>query len=538
MNRLFPIQLFHVSKSLGGFTPSAAGGSVRSGQGPRQKRRALSLAGPGSLALIAWMAGAVSLAADDADRPNILFAFADDWGVHSSIHGTPGIETPTFDRVAEAGVRFDRAFIDAPSCTPARGAVLTGQPIWRLGPGANLHSTLPAEIPVYPDLLEEAGYSVGYTRKGWAPGNVGAGGRERNPAGPSFDDFAAFLEERPEGAPFAFWFGSQDPHRSRGYSADLRREMGIDPDEVEVPPYLPDVDEVRRDIGNYFASVQRFDREVGELLDLLEAAGELENTVVVISSDHSWPFPRGKSNLYDAGTHIPLAIWWPERMSGDRGGRVVTDFVHASDLAATFLEAAGVRQPREMTARSLLPIMESEREGRVQGFRSYALLAKERHHGHARRDGSGYPIRGIRTEDFLYLRNFEPDRWPAGDPDVSSSQGIFSDTDAGPSKQYLIDHADDPDVQPLFLLSFGKRPAEELYDLRNDPYQMNNLAGDPAYRAVREHLAGILENELEALEDPRMLGTGDAFDRYPYHVGYGFEIVEPPEPVRRALELE
>jgi N-sulfoglucosamine sulfohydrolase len=467
------------------------------------------------------------------ERPNILFAFADDWGAHASALGTAGLHTPTFDRIASEGVLFENAFLNAPSCTPARGTVLTGQYMWRLGPGANLHSTLPAELPVYPELLEaHAGYFTGYTRKGWGPGQLEPGGREAPPTGPQFDDFEAFLESRPGDAPFCFWFGSQDPHR--GYSDALREEKGVDPDEVEVPPCFPDGPEVRRDIANYYAEVQRFDREVGEMLDKLDEMGELSNTLVVMSSDHGWPFPRGKSNLYDAGTHVPLAIWWPGQMNG---GRRVSDLVTLTDLAPTFLEAAGVDRPAQMTGRSFLGAMLSEREGRVTGYRSFALLAKERHHGLCRPRGEGYPSRAIRTKDFLYIRNYEPDRWPVGAPYISSSQDIFSDTDDGPTKQYMIAHADDPDVAPLFALSFAKRPAEELYDMREDPHQLVNVAEDAAYEAVKHQLAAMLEDELTAMEDPRMFGEGDKFDEYPYYVGYGMEEVDPPESVKRALDL-
>ena len=120
---------------------------------------------------------------------------------------------------------------------------------------------------------------------------------------------------------------------------------------------------------------------------------------------------------------------------------------------------------------------------------------------------------------------------------MSSSQWIFSDTDDGPAKRWMIGHADDPTVRPLFLLSFGKRPAEELYDLRTDPHQMHNVADDPDYAMVRDHLAHTLEQELRALEDPRVLGGGERFDDYPYYTGYGMEEVEPPMPVRRALDL-
>lgn len=473
-------------------------------------------------------------ASDAPERPNIVFAFADDWGVHAGAYGTEGLDTPTFDRLAEKGVLFENAFVTTPSCTPSRGAVLTGQHSWRLGPGANLHSTLPDDLPVYPLLLrDEANYFVGHEGKGWGPGNLAAGGRTEPPSGSAFNGFAEFLDDRPNDRPFAYWFGSHDPHRD--YDPALRDSMGIDPSPVSVPPYLPDVDTVRRDIANYYAEVERFDRAVGALIEKLEAAGELSNTLIVMTSDHGWPFPRGKSNLYDAGTRVPLAVYWPDAMAE---GRTVRDFVSLTDLAPTFLEAARVPRPDQITGRSFLDLLTGEEGGWVAAHRSRVLLAKERHHGRCRPNGRGYPSRAIRTTNYLYVRNYKPDRWPAGSPFLSSSQWIFSDTDDGPAKRWMIAHANEPKVRVTFLQSFAERPAEELYDLRTDPHQLKNVADEAAYESVKAHLSTTLQQELRALDDPRQAGSGDQFDHYPYYTGYGSERVKPPVSVKEALNLE
>jgi len=468
-------------------------------------------------------------------RPNILLLLADDWGVHAGVYGTKGIQTPTFDRLVEEGVSFERAFSSTPSCTPARGALLTGQHTWRLGPGMNLFSTLPSSLPVYQDLLEQAGYFVGYTRKGWGPGNVKAGGRTRNPAGPEFEDFKTFLEQKPSDQPFSFWFGSYDPHRR--YSDELRQKMGIDPSEVEVPAYMPDVDETRKDIANYYAEVQRFDRESGELISLLKEAGELENTLIVMTGDHGWPFPRAKANLYDPGTHVPFVIWWPEKMKVDNKGRIISDFIQFSDLAPTFLQAAGVEIPSQMTGRSLLSILLNTREGRIEAFRSYALLALERH-ARCRKNNLGYPSRAIRTENYLYIRNYKPDRWASGSPYYRTNEGIFGDTDYGYAKAYMIDQAEDPRIHSLFMQSFGKRPTEELYELHEDPDQMHNLANDPDYKHIRKMLSRLMQSELKALEDPRALGEATQFDQYPYWGKHPYERIVPPKHIQRVLELD
>jgi len=460
-------------------------------------------------------------------QPNILFCLADDWSwPHASIAGDKVVETPTFDKVAREGVLFENAFVSSPSCTPSRGAMLTGQWHWRLEEGGNLWSTLQAKFPVYPDLLEEAGYHVGFTRKGWGPGRDEPGGRKRNPAGPRYKDFRQFLNALPDGKPFCFWFGSTDPHRNYKWQSGVRSGMKLE--DVKVPAYFPDSEEVRTDICDYYWEVQRFDTEVGELLKMLQEKGELDNTLVVISGDNGWPFPRCKSNLYDSGTHVPLAVCWPAAVPG---GRVIQDFISLSDLAPTFLEAAGLKPPEQMTARSFMDILTSGKSGRVDRKRDHVLTGKERHVPGQEHDMGGYPMRAIRTHDFLYIRNFKPDRWPSGYPagyaepveiHVSKPRGTkfgFADTDASPTKSYIIKHRDDPKVARLYELAFGKRPAEELYDLKNDPAQMNNVAGRPEYVKIQKKLAAALMAELKATRDPRVLGEGDIFDQYPYYGG-------------------
>src|SRR5690242_18768470 len=207
-----------------------------------------------------------------SQRPNILFCLADDWAMgHAGVYGDPVIKTPTFDRVARQGVLFTHAFSAAPTCTASRGAMLTGQAPHRLREGANLFGTLPKDIPVYPDLLEASGYAVGFTRKGWSPGEFEPGGRSRNQAGPRHPDFAGFLKSVPAEKPFCFWFGSTDPHRT--YKPGSGLAAGMDPARVKVPPLWPDTPEVRSDILDYYFAAQRFDRESGEIIAMLERAG-------------------------------------------------------------------------------------------------------------------------------------------------------------------------------------------------------------------------------------------------------------------------
>ena len=468
------------------------------------------------------------LVADDAPlaagkagekRPNILFALADDWSwPFASIGGDKVVKTPTFDRVAREGVLFKHAFVAAPSCSPSRAAILTGQWHWRLEEAVNLWSTLPAKFPVYPDLLEDAGYHVGFTRKGWGPGSVQAGGRKRNAAGNSFKDFDAFMGARPAGKPFCFWFGSNDPHR--GFKKGSGVAGGMKLEDVRVPGCLPDCEETRSDLCDYFVAIQRFDSHTGAIIKAIADAGELDNTLVVVAGDNGLPFPRCKSNLYDGGTNVPLAVRWPKRV---KGGRTVEDFVSLADLCPTFLEAAGLKALPCMTARSFMNVLAAQGGGQVDPKRDHVLTGMERHTP-CREGRFGYPMRAIRTAGHLYIRNFKPDRWPAGDPEA------FRDIDGGPTKSYMLAHRDEPAVKPLFELACGKRPAEELYDVKADPHQLKNVAADPACADTLKKLSAALTAELKATGDPRIVGGAEVFDTYQYKGSGGVRKKRPAKP--------
>jgi len=459
------------------------------------------------ISLLAGLACAVS--SEALPRPNILFCLGDDFAwPHAGCYGDKVVRTPNIDRLAREGARFNFAFSAAPSCTPSRAAMLTGQWPHRLAEGANLHGTLPKRFPVYPDLLEQAGYAVGFTRKGWGPGNFKVGGRERNPAGPQFVDFKSFLSTVPTNQPFCFWFGSHEPHRPYEKGAGMR--AGLKPEEVVVPPFWPDTPEVRGDILDYYTEVEQFDRDVGELLKLVEARGQTAETLVVVTGDNGWPFPRAKANLYDAGTRQPLIVRWLARVKAGQG---FDDFVSLADLAPTFLEAAGLKPLPEMTGRSFLGLVSgTERPGK----RNTVFIERERH-ANVRAGHLGYPCRAIRTRDFLYIRNFAPERWPAGDPEKWKAVGPFGDVDNGPTKEFILDHRGEPVVRNSFRLAFEKRPAEELYDLRQDPSQMNNVAGQAGYVAGQERSRMTLDQWMKDTDDPRA-GEGQArFDAMPYY---------------------
>lgn len=488
-----------------------------------------------------------SLLASD-QRPNILVAISDDQSYpHASAYGYEAISTPSFDRVASRGVLFRNAFTPAPGCSPMRAALLTGRNIWQIEHAGTHASLFPRKYEVYQDRLEQAGYFVGYTGKGWGPGNWQDSGRRRNPAGPAFSskrltapagirdtdyaaNFADFLAKRPTDKPFSFWFGSSEPHRS--FKKGIGRANGLDPARVRVPAFLPDTAEVREDILDYCYEIQWFDTHVGRMLDLLAEKGELENTLVLVTSDNGMAFPRAKANVYEYGIHMPLAVCWPAKVPS---GRTVDDLVNLIDLTATIYEATGVTPPSEqpLAGRSLVQLLSSNKEGVVDAARDAIFAGRERHSS-ARFNSLGYPQRCIRTHDYLYIRNFRPERWPAGaaqkygsggyakDADVVARHlgpvhGGYHDIDACPTLSFLIENRDDPDIGKYFHLAVDRRPREELYDIRNDPACLRNLAEDPEHQAAKDSLAARLLDYLTDTGDARVTDPdhGDIWETYP-----------------------
>ena len=505
----------------------------------------------------------------EAKRPNILFFFADDWGRYASIYAKadgPGtmndvIKTPNVDRIAREGVLFKNAHVTAPSCTPCRSSLLSGQYFWRTRRAAILQGAIwdPA-IPSFPLMLRDAGYHIGKSYKVWSPGSPAdapygeqkyayqkAGSRFNNfsenvtdavekgvPAEAAKDEiyeeivgnFDDFLAARPAGQPFCFWFGPTNVHRkwTRGSGKAL---WGIEPDSLKgkVPAFLPDVPEIREDLADYFGEAQAFDAAIGLMVSKLEKIGELDNTLIVISGDHGAPgFTHGKCNLYDFGTGVTLAIRGP----GVKGGRVVDDFVNLTDLCPTFLEAGGVKPTADMTGRSLLPVLHSDKSGLVDQERTWVITGRERHVESARDGYLPYPQRSLRTKEYLYILNFEPARWPMGDPHhlddatppnhndlVENTHVTFADMDSSPTKAWLVEHRKDAEWKRFFDYAFAIRPREELYVFATDPQQIKNVADDPQYATIRESMNQRLMDELKRTKDPRVIDNGKFFETPP-----------------------
>jgi uncharacterized sulfatase len=282
---------------------------------------------------------------------------------------------------------------------------------------------------------------------------------------------------------------------------------------VVVPSFLPDSPEVRSDILDYYYEIERFDRDLGKIISFLEQNGEFENTIIVVTGDNGMPFPRAKTTLYDSGVREPLAICWPEKV---KGGRIINDLISFADFAPTFLEVAGLIPPSEMTGKSLYSILISGESGMVDSTRTKVFTAMERHTW-CRPENVGYPMRAIRTHDYLYIHNYAPDRWPAGDPERWWWREVYDEIDGGPAKYYMMKNRNADSVRHLFKLGFEKRPGEELYDLKNDPDQMNNIAYDHKYETVKLKLSVELVEYLKQTNDPRETGQKimwDCYDQY------------------------
>ncbi len=503
-----------------------------------------------------------------ADKPNIVLLFADDLGRYASAYADPNrpsvndlVSTPTFDRVAKEGALATNAFVSAPSCSPSRAALISGRHFFRNGSHSQLHTPWHGDREADPWngvrgfalFLKDAGYHIGWSHKMHIAEDR-MGGKQNNfrPAGGNVNQFSqyvskrgnepkviqrakqelyeeclknfqAFLGKRKEGQPFYYSFHPTNPHRkwTKGSGKTL---WGLDPARLEgkMPPFLPDVPEVREDFADYLGEGMAFDRCCEIIIKELEKMGELDNTLLVISGDHGAPgFPRGKTNCYDFGARVLFAARWPGKI---KAGQVIDKPISLIDLAPTFLAAAGLPPEKGMNGQDLLPAFTEADHRKLRGW---ALIGRETHVNTAR-GGLPYSTRALRTQDYLVIVNFTPDRLPMGDPlqlagpnpptdeqIENNTRLTYADVDAGPTKAWMIRNRAESQVKKIWDLGFGPRPREEFYDLTGDPHQVNNLASNPAYNDIREALRELLMKELRANNDPRL--AGDAFDKVPYN---------------------
>lgn len=450
-------------------------------------------------------------------KPNFLFIVSDDqsWQ-HTSFAGYPYVKTPNFDSIAEHGVYFENAYAAAPSCTASRSSILSGQYPWRLKSGAVIGGEWPAEIQTYPQILRQHGYHVGFTAKGWGPGYVND--PANSPDGQSYyreprkkhfwelktqhphaTSLGLFLEQKPKDQPFAFWIGVRMPHRPFE-KGDVSRFSNAS-DRNFIPGFLPDTLAVREDLSAYLQQIEKYDQVLGYILDELENYDADTNTIIVVTSDNGMPFGRAKTQNYEYGVHVPLAISWKGIIEG---GRSVKDMVGLYDIAPTFLAAANVNIPDNMNGKSLLDILYSSHSGQIDENRTFVTTMTERHSIDARPHAKGYPTRALYSKDYSLIKNYFPERWPSGD----------SYTEAEP--QLLADRHNGQPLEPFFSYAIAKRPPIELYSRQEDPAQLHNLAGHPQYRGIVDGMRLQLESILVNSGDPLQSTGKDIFSTYPW----------------------
>ncbi len=501
------------------------------------------------------------------DSPNIVLAFADDLGRYASAYADPDhpspndlIETKNFDHVAREGALFDNAFVSSPSCTPSRAALVSCRHFFRNGSHSQLHHPWKKgfpdpfdEVRGFPLILQDAGYHIGWSYKMHIYEDR-MGGKKRNyiSAGQRFNkysqnlssasdpvaekqqlldevrnNFGAFLKDRKPDEPFFYWFNPTNTHRD-WVQGSGKKLWNIDPDKLRgrLASFLPDNPIVREDFSDYLGEALAFDASVGVLIEELKSRGEWENTIFVISGDHGAPgFPRGKCNLYDFGSRVPLAIRWPE---GIAAGRRIRSPVSLIDLGPTFLDAAKLKPTDDMDGESLLGVIRKEDPRTERDLRGYAIFGRENHVNESRPGGLPYPMRAIRTKDYLFITNFEPDRWPVAEPPLSAPLSTDKgsnasrrrmDIDFGPTRSFFVEFEGSESIAREWELGFGKRPKEELYEIASDVDQIHNLADDPDFASVCDQLKKQLFAELKKGKDPRVMGSGDSFDKPPYAPG-------------------
>lgn len=504
---------------------------------------------------------AAQSAAENIDkRPNILFAISDDQSFfHTSFVGNNFVKTPGFDRIAEEGVYFTNCYAGSPGCAPSRSALITGRHHWQNEQSGQHASSWMKKYVPYIDELEANGYRIGRTGKGVGPFQYARDKndslwRKTNAAGiehskikfpensgqrPAdgisdldyFKNFEYFMKNVRKNKPFFFWYGGHEPHRA--FEKGSWKKMNKKLLDVAVPDFLPDTKEIRGDLLDYAVEIEWFDQQLVKMLNYLESIGELENTIVIVTSDNGMAFPRAKANSYEYGAHVPLAIRYPEKFGS---GREVDDLIGFIDFAPTILEVTETTPKKmlPMSGKSFLDILESKKNGAVDPSRSYSFTGRERHSS-SRYQNSGYPQRAVFSEDYALIWNIKPDRWPAGAPqkynpnDTTSllptygldqngryiPDAAFMDIDDCPTKTYILENYGNDSIAPYFALAHAKRPEYELYHIAEDPSCLKNLYGNIEYKQQQESLLIRLKEELKASKDSRIVGPDkEIFDSY------------------------
>lgn len=435
---------------------------------------------------------ATSLIAED--RPHLILIIADDMAWNDcSAYGHPGINTPNLKRLAEEGMRFDAAYLTCSSCSPSRSSTITGRYPHSTGGAHQLHNPLPADQVTFVEKLKAAGYYTAASGK-WHLGNatkskfdkVTEGRKECGPSG--CKNWVKALQERPKDQPFFGWFAAYDPHRS--YSPDTIPEPHR-PEDVVVPPYLPDVKETRVDLALYYDEISRLDSYVGKVLDELERQQMSRNTFVLFISDNGRPFPRCKTTVYESGVKTPFIARFPKEIEA---GNITDSLVSTVDIAPTMLALAGIEIGETFQGHSFRNLFENP-DGNV---RRYTFAE---HNWHDFEDLQ----RAVISRQWLYIRT-----WYTDVPGTPPADAVRSITFQKMHELKKAGKLTPAQLNPYLV----PRPVEELYDLTADPHQLDNLADEAESSPVMERMRGVMADwQNDTKDEIPETRRGDSFDR-------------------------
>jgi len=421
--------------------------------------------------IIVLVCGLGSLTAAEM-RPNFIVFIADDMAWNDcGVCGHDKIRTPNIDELARGGMQFHNAFLTISSCSPSRCSLITGRYPHNTGAG-QLHLPLPGDQVTFVEKLKSAGYYTAAAGK-WHLGEA---------TKPKFDkvvtrmnQWVATLQARPEEKPFFMWFAFSDPHRP--YQKNTIDKPHT-PDDTIVPPFLPDNPDTRADLAAYYDEITRLDSVMGKVSAELEKQGATENTMVLFMSDNGRPFPRCKTTVLDSGIQTPWIVRWPRVV---KAGSECASLISSIDLAPTVLELAGVAIPKTVQGISFKPLL-TDPNAKTRD----AIFAE--HNWHDFDDHQ----RAVRTMQFKYIRNSYTDI-PLTPP---------ADAVRSPTYQKMHKLKEAGKLTPAQLSTYQTpRPSEELYDLNKDPYEMKNIASDPAYTKPLAKMRKRLDDWIERTDD-------------------------------------
>jgi N-sulfoglucosamine sulfohydrolase len=423
-----------------------------------------------------------SLCAANAPKPNLVIFLSDDHSLlDSTVYGSKEVKTPNMERLAKAGLTFDRAFVASPSCAPSRAALLTGLMPARNGAEPN-HSKPRADIKKLPAYLKELGYELV---------SFGKVSHYQHTADYGFDYFAhdkfhedvaipegiKWLRARKSDKPLCIFFGTNWPHVP--WPAE---NEGFDPTKLTVPKTHVDTSKTREARAKYYAAIARMDAELGNVYDTAnEVLGA--NTFFLHTADHGAQWPFGKWSCYDAGIRTPMIAVWPGKIAAGARTNAMVSWI---DVLPTLVELGGGKPPADIDGKSFAHVLRSPRdEHRDRIFTT--------HSGDGRMNV--YPTRSVRTADFKYIRNLHPEYYYTTHVDIAQAAegpGYFAS---------WVEKAKNDPAAAAVVKRYHERPAEELYDLRADPQELNNLAADPKHAARLKELRTEVDAWMKANHD-------------------------------------